>query len=79
MPKDNRKINRTVRVSGAKPTAIVSTVVKFGPGDEDELAAALTPAQGAAYLKSGALSGEWTFTGKPPKAETPAPPEKPAK
>jgi hypothetical protein len=68
MGKDNRIILRTPYVGQRR--------IK----DEDELAAALTPEQGQKLLDSGAIKGDWKFTGteEPSSASPDAIPEAPA-
>ena len=68
MAKDNRTILRTPR----GPNGLIK--------DEDELAKLLTPDQGQALLDSGAISGDWHFTGGVKvEGQVEAKPEKPAK
>lgn len=57
MAKDNRTIHSGVRVGSET----------FVDGQEDELAAALSPRDGERLLASGAIDGDWQFTGKEPE------------
>jgi len=58
MAKDNREVLSAVRIGNDVFTA----------GQEDEIAAALTPENGARLVEADALRGDWEFTGKPSPA-----------
>lgn len=64
MPKDNRTIISTVRMPGRWEGArVLSEPRTFGPGQEDELAELLTPAQGKYLQEQGVIAGDWQFGG----------------
>jgi hypothetical protein len=61
MGKDTRTTHRAPRIG--------TRLVK----DEDEISALLTPEQGQRLIQSGALSGDWEFTGEGTPEEAKAP------
>lgn len=72
MAKDNRLIHSGVRVANPDGTATV-----YVADQEDELAARLSPADGARLVEAGALSGDWQFGGGATPAPASSAPEAP--
>lgn len=79
MARDNRIIHSAVRLevladvnagrflpdgTTPAPEVLQTQSTAFGPGQEDELASALTPSDGKRLLDAGVLEGDWKFTGE---------------
>jgi hypothetical protein len=62
MAKDNRIIKRAIRVTTQTEPGKPNTAVTYGPGQEDELAAALTQGQLDHYKSRGSIEGDWRST-----------------
>lgn len=60
MAKDDRAILSSIRM----PLGEGKSRVTYGPGMEDELAAAASPEQLRSWLDSGAIAGNWTKAAK---------------
>lgn len=77
MARDTREILSAIRVEvQEKDGPNVTTKARvFGPDDRDELAQALSPEQGQRLLESGALNGDWHFSGVEAEPLPPQPSE----
>lgn len=61
--RNNREIHRSVLVNDG------GQMMNFGPGQEDDLEALLTPSQVERLTKTGAISGDWRAGVQEPEAK----------
>ena len=64
MAKDNREILHGIRVLAPAKNKGIAQSMTYGPGKEDELAAAFTQKQLDAMKERGDIAGDWKSTKK---------------